>query len=88
MGTFQMRRYLIETRGAKCELCGWGEVNPKTGNVPIEMEHVDGNHANNKLENLKLLCPNCHSLTPTYKNLNRGRGRASRRVRYHAGKSY
>jgi len=52
----QYRRYLIEKRGAKCELCGWGEVNPKTGNCPIELEHIDGNHENNSLDNLKLMC--------------------------------
>ena len=88
-GSFKaVKSYLIHVHGNECMECGWNRVNPKTGNVPIELEHVDGNHENNTLENVKLLCPNCHSLTPTYKNLNKGRGRSSRRDRYHAGKSY
>ena len=37
---------------------------------------------NNKRENLAVLCPNCHSITPTYKALNMGHGRKHRRDRY------
>jgi len=68
--------------------CGWKEKNVVTGNIPIELEHIDGNSENNLLTNLKLLCPNCHSLTPTYKALNVGNGRHKRRERYKDGKSY
>jgi hypothetical protein len=82
------RNYLVHTRGGKCESCGWDKINPVTGKCPIELEHIDGNSENNSLDNLKLLCPNCHSLTPTYKNLNKGKGRFSRRKRYAEGKSY
>lgn len=84
----QYRKYLIHKYGAKCMECGWGEVNPTSGKVPIELEHIDGNSDNNRLDNLKLLCPNCHSLTPTYKALNKGNGRHSRMERYHEGKSF
>ena len=59
--------------------CGWNEVHSVTKNVPIEMNHRDGNSENNALENLELLCPNCHSLTPTYGALNMGNGRKERR---------
>jgi predicted HNH restriction endonuclease len=52
------------------------------------MEHIDGNSSNNKVTNLCLLCPNCHSQTPTYKNKNKGNGRHYRRIRYKDGKSY
>jgi hypothetical protein len=38
--------------------------------IPIELEHIDGNHANNNLDNLTLLCPNCHAQTPTYRGKN------------------
>jgi hypothetical protein len=59
----------------KCTSCGWSEINPITKRVPLQVEHIDGNWANNKEENLTLLCPNCHSLTPTFGALNRGNGR-------------
>ena len=83
-----MKKYLINLNGNKCMECGWCEVNPTSGKVPIELEHIDGNSENNNLDNLKLLCPNCHSLTPTYKGLNKGNGRHKRRERYKEGKSY
>jgi predicted HNH restriction endonuclease len=84
----QIKRYLIEKHGDKCMECGWDKKNPTTGKCPIELEHVDGNSENNSLDNLKLLCPNCHALTPTYKALNKGNGRHTRMKRYREGKSY
>lgn len=71
-------RYLFEKYSHKCSKCGWGEVNPYTNNVPLEVEHIDGNYLNNAEENLTLLCPNCHSLTSTYKGANKGNGRQTR----------
>ena len=73
-----LRKYLIRRLGERCSRCGWAERHPKTNRVPIEVEHIDGDWRNNRLENLTLLCPNCHSLTPTFRGLNRGRGRAHR----------
>ena len=73
-----LKRYLIWKHGEQCSRCGWRERNPATGKVPIEVEHLDGDYTNNDMKNLVLLCPNCHSLTPTYRGLNRGRGRAQR----------
>ena len=83
-----MRDILIEEAEHKCCQCNWGEVNTHTGNVPLEIEHIDGDSENNKRENLTVLCPNCHSLTSTYKGANRGKGRHSRKMRYQEGKSY
>ena len=37
----------------------------------LQVDHIDGNPDNNKGNNLRLLCPNCHSLTPTYKGGNK-----------------
>jgi len=73
-----LRKYLIRRFGEKCSECGSNERNDKTGKVPIEVEHIDGDWQNNRLSNLILLCPNCHALTPTFRGLNRGRGRAYR----------
>ena len=75
-GTIQwLKKYLRKKQGNQCCLCGWCEVNSTTGIVPIELDHIDGNWRNNVETNLRLLCPNCHSLTSTYKGLNKGKGR-------------
>jgi hypothetical protein len=68
---------LILERGNKCQLCGWAKINPYSKTIPIELEHIDGDCYNNKYDNLSLLCPSCHSLTPTFRglNMNKGRGR-------------
>ena len=49
----------------KCKLTTW-----LTHPIPLELEHKDGNHLNNNLDNLELLCPNCHAFTPTYRGKN------------------
>lgn len=74
----RIKKYVVKIRGNNCEECGWNKVNPKSGKCTVQLEHVDGNADNNELKNLKLLCPNCHSLTPTFGGLNRGNGRAWR----------
>ena len=74
-----IRRYLFEKYNNKCSRCGWGEVNPFTGKIPLEIHHKDGDYTNNVENNLELLCPNCHSLTATYKNANVGNGRKDRK---------
>lgn len=74
-----LRRYIFEKFNNKCCLCGWCEINKTTGKVPLQVDHIDGNYKNNTEENLRLLCPNCHSLTPTYGGLNKGKGREKRR---------
>jgi Zn finger protein HypA/HybF involved in hydrogenase expression len=81
-----LKRFLIKEHGNKCWTCGITEWNNKS--IVMELEHIDGNSENNSLDNLSLICPNCHSQTPTYKGKNRGSGRHSRRLRYAEGKSY
>lgn len=71
----QLRRYIFEKFEHKCCLCGWSKVNPFTNTLPLEIDHIDGNSENNSEENLRLICPNCHSLTATYRGANRGNGR-------------
>ena len=83
-----LKSYLIELSGPVCSECNWSKKNPVTNKVPIEIDHIDGNASNNVLENVRLLCPNCQALTPTYKALNIGNGRHYRRQRYKEGKSY
>lgn len=77
-------RYIKEKYGNKCCKCGWNQINPKTGNVPVQINHINGNSRDHKESNLELLCPNCHSLTENYMNLNKGNGR---KERYKKGES-
>ena len=74
-----IRKYLLTKYDHKCSKCGWNKVNPYTNISPLEIEHIDGNYNNNNESNLTLLCPNCHSLTSTYKGANKGKGRKSRK---------
>lgn len=74
-----IRTYLLKKYNNKCAKCGWGVKNEFTNNIPLEIEHIDGNYKNNNEENLILLCPNYHSLTSTYKGANINNGRKSRK---------
>lgn len=67
------KKVLIQERGNVCESCGLSEWLNKP--IILELEHCDGNNRNNAKENLKLLCPNCHSLTNTWRgrNINSGK---------------
>lgn len=73
------KAYLVSEAGGKCPECGWGEPNPITGVVTLTVDHIDGDATNNKYINLRLLCYNCHTLTPTFNQLNRGKG--TRRIK-------
>ena len=70
-----VRKYIFTKFNSKCAKCGWSETNPYTGTIPLEIEHIDGDWRNSYEDNLLLLCPNCHSLTSTYRGANRGHGR-------------
>lgn len=71
----RVKTYLFKKYNNSCAVCGWSKVNPYTGTIPLEVEHIDGDANNTTPENVTLLCPNCHSLTKTYRGANRGHGR-------------
>ncbi|UYE98810.1 HNH endonuclease [Xanthomonas phage XbC2] len=72
-----VRRYLHEIYGTSCSNCGWDEKHPSDNRTLTEVDHIDGDASNNLLSNLRILCPNCHSMTETF----RARNKNSKRVR-------
>ncbi len=75
-----IKRYLFEKQRGKCSKCGWCKRNRYTKRIPLETDHKDGDSTNNHPRNIRLICPNCHSLTPTYKGANKGKGRVSKGI--------
>lgn len=65
LGRDTIRRKLIEEQENKCDECNIEKWQDKY--IILELEHIDGNKENNIRENLRMLCPNCHSQTPTWK---------------------
>ena len=69
-----IRNHLLAQAGYACTECGWSKPNPVTGLPILTIDHVNGKASDNRPENLKVLCYNCHSLTPTFGALNMGNG--------------
>ena len=67
----KLKLFELDLKKKQCEVC---ELTEWLGNpIPLELDHIDGNKHNNNLSNLRILCPNCHALTPTYRTKNIGR---------------
>jgi 5-methylcytosine-specific restriction endonuclease McrA len=69
------RKILKKEIGSFCFICKLDSWNGSP--ITLEVDHIDGNASNNLPENLRLLCPNCHSQTATWKGANKGKGRKS-----------
>lgn len=61
-----VRSWVFERAKHKCEECGCDKINPHTGKSVLQIDHTDGDASNARPENLKVLCPTCHAMTPTY----------------------
>jgi hypothetical protein len=70
--THKLKQRLLEAglKEGRCELCSQDTWNG--GPIPLELDHINGRRDDNPLSNLRLLCPNCHAQTPTYRGRNIG----------------
>jgi hypothetical protein len=70
--TDRLKKRLIEEglKMRRCEMCLRDHWNGKP--IPIELDHLNGRRDDNRLQNLRILCPNCHAQTPTYRGRNIG----------------
>ncbi len=70
----KVRLFKSGFKKAECEECGWATMS-QDGRIPVELDHINGDRYDNRIENLRILCPNCHSLKLTH----RGRNKKKRR---------
>ncbi len=70
------RKRIIWKQNGKCNECGLGEWRGKP--LVLEIDHVDGDRLNSTIENLVAICPNCHSITKTWRGRNKDRSKGKR----------
>ena len=81
LGRVKRRERLLIEAKYQCTSCNFDKTR-KDGHSILEIDHIDGNPSNNDKTNLRVLCPNCHALTPTFRNWgNRGNNKKSPRIR-------
>jgi len=66
-----LRKYLINKANYSCEKCGFNTPHPDDQSSILEINHKDGDALNTCLDNLEVICPNCHALTSTYRRRNK-----------------
>ncbi len=70
--SFKLKQRLFDAniKEPRCELCGWAKQSID-GRIPLELHHINGESNDNRLKNLMILCPNCHSLQLNYRGRNK-----------------
>ena len=81
-----LKDYLKRKDGCSCKICKMDKWNDL--DIPLVLDHIDGNPYNNFPDNLRLICPNCDAQTSTYKGKNKGNGRKERLKRYYDDKVF
>lgn len=75
-----VREWVLKEAGYACSECGWAERHPDDGRPLVEVDHEDGDASNSRPYNLRVLCPNHHAMTSTFRRRNavstRNRGSA------------
>jgi hypothetical protein len=66
----KQRLFIQNIKKSQCDLCGWSKKS-LDGRIPVELDHINGDRNDNRLENLRILCPNCHSLQSTHRGKNK-----------------
>ncbi len=69
----KIRLFKENIKKQKCELCNWAKVSVD-GRIPLELDHINGDRYDNRIQNLRVLCPNCHSLQSTHRGRNKKKG--------------
>lgn len=66
--TYKLKLRLLKEwlKEAKCEMCGNTEWQGQP--IPLELHHINGDHSDLRIENLQILCPNCHAFTDNYRS--------------------
>lgn len=69
--SFKLKKRLFKEglKSPMCEICAWAEKSID-GRIPVELDHINGDNKDNRLNNLRILCPNCHSLQLTHRGRN------------------
>lgn len=80
------RKFLIQRDGRRCQICKLESWNDKP--IPLVCDHINGNSESLKIDDLRMICPNCDAQTDTYKGKNKGKGRKYRMNRYYNDLTY